>query len=121
MKKFAIIGGVSLAVVVTGVFLVLSNLDSIIQAAVEKYGSEIMDTKVSLKKVKVEPSSGVGGLYRFSVQNPKGFEADHAFELGEVKIDMIDPELGYVQGNIFVVGGHFDPEVTEDLVEPEPD
>lgn len=83
MKKVAIIGAGIVVVIVIGAVFLLSNLDSIIKAAVEEVGSEATQAKVSLNEVEIS-TEGKGALRGFSVGNPAGFETDSAFKLGEV-------------------------------------
>lgn len=90
MKKGLVIGGgavgaLIVAVVVVFVF-VLSNLDSLIKDAVEKYGSESTQAKVTLNKVDISLKSGSGALRGLKVGNPKGFETPSAFELGGISV-----------------------------------
>lgn len=79
---------VVLALIVGALFL--SNLDSIVQAAVEKYGSEAAGATVELADVELSPSSGMGKLSGLRIQNPEGFELPDAFFLGmiDVQVDM---------------------------------
>ncbi len=51
-----------------------SNLDSIIRAAVEKYGTAATQTAVKLDSVKLSIASGEGGMLGgLSIANPEGF------------------------------------------------
>lgn len=90
MKRRLLIGGGLVAglVVVIGVvlFFVLSSLDSIIKAAVEKYGSEVTQVKVRLDQAEVSITSGEGALRGLTVGNPEGFKTDRAFSLGEISV-----------------------------------
>ncbi|MFQ5930372.1 MAG: hypothetical protein ACE5MK_11790, partial [Acidobacteriota bacterium] len=67
-------------------FFVLSSLDSIIKAAVEKYGSEVTQVKVRLDQAEVSITSGEGALRGLTVGNPEGFKTDRAFSLGEISV-----------------------------------
>lgn len=90
LKKLLIgLGGLLvLVMVVMGLFV--SNLDSIIQAAVEKIGSEATQTTVELADVELSPTSGQGKLSGLRIANPDGFETPEAFVLGmiDVEVDM---------------------------------
>ena len=90
MKRWIFIaGGVLTALVLLVViilFFVVSSLDSIIKAAVEKYGSEVTQVEVRLNKAKVSITSGEGTLRGLTVGNPKGFKTEHAFSLGEISV-----------------------------------
>ncbi len=87
MKKKIFIGvGVLLVVIVAAVFFIYNSLDSIIEKAIEKYGSEITQVKVSLDGVKISPTSGQGTLMGLQIGNPKGFSSDYAINIGTAKI-----------------------------------
>ncbi len=90
MKRWLLIGGglVGGLIVVIAIvlFFVVSSLDSIIKAAVEKYGSEVTQVEVRLDKVKVSITSGEGTLRGLTVGNPEGFKTDRAFSLGEISV-----------------------------------
>ncbi len=94
MKRWLLIGGglgVSLIVLIIIVIVyVYSSLDSLIKAAVEKVGSKITQVEVQLDEVEVSITSGQGTLRGLTVGNPKGFETENAFRLGEIslKIDI---------------------------------
>ena len=74
MKKL-LIGVVVLLVLVAGaVVFVMSNLDSIIQEAVETAGTKVTQVDVKLNKVDIDIASGKGALGGLTVANPSGFE-----------------------------------------------
>jgi hypothetical protein len=87
MKRGIILGlGVAVLLAASGVFYLLSNLDSAIQAAVENFGSEITQTQVKLDQVELDLTSGQGALRGFSVGNPAGFKTPTAFRMGAVSV-----------------------------------
>jgi len=90
MKKI-IIGLFILIVVVIGAvsYYVFSNLDALVEAAIEKYGSEATKTAVRVDKVKISLKDGSGAIYGVTVANPAGFGDPNIFSLGEIstKID----------------------------------
>ena len=81
-------GGVlTLAVVAAvAVTVLLSNIGSLIKAAVETYGREALQAKVVLADADVSLKSGQGQLKGLVVGNPKGFATEAALKLGEVKV-----------------------------------
>ncbi len=84
-----IIGGIVAALVVIIaiiVSVVYFNLDKIIIAAVEGYGSDVTKSEVTLAEVDIDMTSGKGGLKGLKVGNPEGFEEPSAFELGEISL-----------------------------------
>jgi uncharacterized protein involved in outer membrane biogenesis len=100
MKKVLIGVGVVVVILAIIVYVAFSSLDSIIKAAVEKYGSEITQTKVSLNDVELSVQSGKGTLRGFTLGNPKGFNTASAMRFGEVSVT-VDPST--VTGDIIVI------------------
>ena len=61
MKKILIIGVILVvAAVGVGVYVVMSQLDSVVKAAVEQIGSDATGTQVSLQGVEISPTDGHG-------------------------------------------------------------
>jgi len=88
-KKVLIVIGVVLLVVAGAVFYVMTNLDSIVKAAIEQYGSEATKTAVRVSSVKIHLSAGSGEIGGLTVANPQGFSSPYIFRLGKIstKID----------------------------------
>ena len=85
MKK--IILGAVLVLFITvgfGVYYILSNLDDIVKAAIETYGSEATQTAVRVDSVKLGLQDGSGAIYGLTVGNPQGYTAPQVFSLGEI-------------------------------------
>ena len=53
MKKWLLIGGGLVVVILAGLFYLYSSLGSLVKAGVEKYGSEITQAKVRLNAAEV--------------------------------------------------------------------
>ena len=90
-----IIGGIIAVVIIViaiAVGVLYFNLDKVIVAAVEKYGSEVTKTDVVLNEVDLDLTSGKGALKGFSIANPAGFEDGNAvqFDTVAVTINMSD-------------------------------
>ncbi len=89
MKKFVFI---VLAVIVLGgvggFFYIKTNLNSIVKSALEKYGSQITQTDVSIRNVDISLSTGEGTVSGFHVGNPKSFIAARAIDIGAVNLQM---------------------------------
>jgi len=79
-----VIGLIVIIAIVAGVFYF--NLDKVIIAAVEKYGSEVTKTDVVLNEVDLDLTNGKGALKGFSVGNPEGFEEDHSIRFDSVSV-----------------------------------
>ncbi len=68
-----------------GVYYVLTNLDSLVEAAIEKYGSEATQTSVLVDSVKTNLTDGTAGINGLTIANPGGYAQPYAFSLGEVR------------------------------------
>ena len=87
MKKILIIGVILLvAVVGVGVYVVMSQLDSVVKTAVEQIGSDATGTQVTLQGVEISPTDGHGALRGFRMTNPKGFAEGDAFKFNEISL-----------------------------------
>jgi len=89
MKKILIGIGFLVVLIGIGLYFLGANIDSIVKAAVEKYGSAATQTTVALEDVSIRISSGEASLSGLSIGNPDEFKADNALYLGKasVKID----------------------------------
>jgi hypothetical protein len=88
--KVTIIVGVLIAVLAAAIIYLMTNLDSIVKTAIEKYGSQAAKTAVRVSSVAIRLTAGEGEINGLTVANPQGFSSPAVFRLG--KIDMkIDP------------------------------
>ncbi|MDP9128604.1 MAG: hypothetical protein M3N08_10150 [Pseudomonadota bacterium] len=89
MKKLAIALGVLIVLAVLGTNYLWTNMDTILKAAIEKYGTAATQSTVRLDTVKLSVAQGEGFLGGLSVANPSGFSSAKALYLGSVtmKID----------------------------------
>ena len=88
MKKFLGIGGGLLVVVAVAVFFLYSSLGTIITSAVEKFGSEITQTQVTLKNVDISATDGKGTLRGFRMTNPANFKTKSSVEFDEISMTL---------------------------------
>jgi hypothetical protein len=92
MKRWLYIGGgIILGILILlgiGLYFLVSSLDSIVEAAVEKYGSEMTQAEVQLDQVQIELTSGKGALRGLTVGNPEGFKSARALSLGELSVQL---------------------------------
>ena len=89
MKKtiFAVI--IILVIAIAGaVFYVFSNLDAIVKAAIEEYGSEAVKTSVHVNDVAIRLTEGAATISGLTIANPDGFSLPQAFTLGDIKVDI---------------------------------
>jgi hypothetical protein len=96
LKKIAIGVVVLLLLIAGGVYFLFSNLDSIIKAAIEKYGTAATLAEVKLDSVKISITSGEGALTGLTVGNPKGFATPQALSLGLISVKL---DTSSVTGN----------------------
>jgi hypothetical protein len=85
MKKILL--GLFLLVIIAlgaGVYYVYTHLDSLVEMAIEKFGSEATQTAVRVDRVRIKLQDGSAGIYGLSVSNPEGFEMSSVFDLGEI-------------------------------------
>jgi len=87
-KIVLIIVGVILLAVAGGVFYLLQNLDSIVKAGIEKYGSEAAGTAVRVKTVQIGLREGRGSLLGLTIANPPHYKQTSIFSLGEISLDL---------------------------------
>ncbi|HUN52202.1 MAG TPA: hypothetical protein VMU42_13850 [Candidatus Sulfotelmatobacter sp.] len=89
LKKIGIGLVVLIVLVAVGAYFLFSNIDSIIKAAIEKYGTAATQAEVTLDKVNLSLTTGEGGLIGLKVGNPKGFATPDAIVCGtiDVKLD----------------------------------
>ena len=101
MKRALIIGGLVVVAIVAGIaYTLYTSLDSIIEAAIEKYGSIYAGTEVRVDGVNLDLTSGKGAITGFSVANPAGFETAKAIEVGKIAISV---DLGSVTEDPIVI------------------
>lgn len=85
MKKTLLIVVVLLiAVIAGGVYYVLTNLDSLVKEAIEKYGSQATHTEVRVQSVNIRLKDAAAAISGLTVANPKGFSGANAFSLGQI-------------------------------------
>ena len=63
-------------------------LDSIVKSGIEVVGSNLLGTAVTVDSVSLSPLSGQGSISGLRVENPEGFESQHAFELDSVLVSI---------------------------------
>jgi hypothetical protein len=78
--------------VVAGVLIyVLTNINSIVEAAIEKYGTQAAGTNVSVSSVDIKLPGARGTINGLRVANPPGFSSPDIFKLGSIST-RIDPK-----------------------------
>ncbi|UTF60458.1 AsmA family protein [Gilvimarinus sp. DA14] len=77
---FLLIGG--------GIYYLVKNLDTIVAGAIERIGTEVLQTEVSLDSTHFELKQGRGELHGLSIANLEGFNEPYLFQLNEVALQV---------------------------------
>ncbi|MEH6402189.1 MAG: hypothetical protein V7750_02375 [Sneathiella sp.] len=92
MKRgFTILMAAGLIIFCAAIITIYISIGSVIVDTIEAKGSQITQTKVTLKEADFSPSTGVTTLVQLKIANPIGFESKHAFSFDTIEL-WIDPE-----------------------------
>lgn len=94
LKIIIVLVALAVVLIVAGVFLLLGNLNSIIETAVEESGTTVTQAQVSLGEADVSIQNGSGALRNLVVGNPAGFDTDQAISIGEISVKIDTGSLG---------------------------
>lgn len=95
------IGVASLLVILAiAVWLVLRSLDTIVERAIEHYGSAATGTAVSVEGVEIDLRGARGAVRGLRVANPPGYAGDAAFALRDIELGL---DAGSLTGDPIVV------------------
>ncbi|MEK7484161.1 MAG: hypothetical protein AABZ60_07505 [Planctomycetota bacterium] len=94
MKKIFVIIGitiVALAAIACGViFSMGANFSRNIKENVEKKGSELLQTSVTLENANISLFTGKGELKNLKVSNPKGYTSEYMFYMNRLELQLGD-------------------------------
>lgn len=101
MKKM-ILGIVLLLIIAIGggIFYLFHNLDAIVKMAIEKYGSQAVQTAVRVDRVRIRLQEGSASISGLTVANPPGFSMPHAFSLGDISVGI---DINSLTGDVIVI------------------
>ena len=88
MKKALIVFAAVVVLIVAVVIYMLSNIDSLVARAIEKHGSRVTQTSVSVSGVELSLKEGRGSITGLRIESPDGFDVRDAFTLGEITLDI---------------------------------
>jgi uncharacterized protein involved in outer membrane biogenesis len=88
MKKVLIGLAVIVIVIAAAIYYVLGNLDSIVESAIEKHGSEALKTSVDVGSVSIQLNEGAAQINDLTIGNPKGFDTDYLFFMGTTRVQL---------------------------------
>jgi hypothetical protein len=87
MKQKLLIATGALLIVIAGLFVFLYNsIDSIVKNGIERFGTDVCGTRVTVGSVDISLKSGRGTIRDLRVANPDGFSRDSAVKFGETTI-----------------------------------
>jgi len=75
-------------IIVAAVIYILSSLDTIVASAIQKHGSQVTQTRVSVSSLSINLKAGAASIKQLSVGNPDGFSAPDVFTLGGISIKL---------------------------------
>ena len=102
-KKGKIVGaGLAIIIAVAAVIsiLVLKNLDGIIKEVIERVGSQLTQTEVTVSQVNFSLQDGRGEIHGLKISNPPGYKSPHLFSINEVAVEL-DPST--LTGGVIVI------------------
>lgn len=86
IKKAFVVSALILIILIAAVLaFVLTRLDFIVKAAIEKYGSRAAGVSVRVESVKIRLREGSAAIRGLTLANPEGFTDTYAFSLGETR------------------------------------
>jgi hypothetical protein len=89
------LGVVAAILVIIGIalYLLWSNLDSLVASVIENYGSQATGTSVAVGKVDISLRTGTAELDNLTIDNPQGYQSNYAIKLNTIKIGLDIPSL----------------------------
>ena len=90
-----IVGAIVALIIVIGIALtvVLTNLDAIVERAIETVGSDVAGVPVGVGSVKISLADGSGQVNGLTVGNPRGFDRGNALELDTIALALDTSQL----------------------------
>jgi len=77
--------GIILILAIGGIFMFL-QMDNVAKRNLEKYGSAISGTSVTVAKVAISPTTGEGAVTDLTIRNPAGFGTDYALMMNSTHV-----------------------------------
>jgi hypothetical protein len=88
VKKLLVAGIVVVLAVAGAIAFLVSNVDPIVEKAIETLGPKMTGASVEVGKVSISLTNGRGAISGLVVGNPKGYRAPQAFRLGSIVIGL---------------------------------
>lgn len=86
MKKIVIALLVVVLLALGGGLWLRGSLDRAVKSAIERYGSEMLQARVSVDSVEIQPADGRGVIRGLVVGNPPGFRTAYALRVTEIEV-----------------------------------
>jgi len=99
-RRLVVAATIGIAILVLAVVVAVWSLDSIVKAAIERYGSAATKTAVRVDSVHLSLLDGKGAISGLRVANPPGFSLAEAVSIGEIQLAL---ERDTVRSNPIVV------------------
>lgn len=95
MGKVVLIGVfVIIAVIGVAIWQIFANLDAIVAGVIENVGTEVLQTPVKVKTVKLDIKGGKAGISGMTIKNPAGFSDPYVFSMDDIAVDIDVSSLG---------------------------
>lgn len=100
LKGLMIVMLLLIVIAAVGLFVVASNLGSIIKSGVNDYGPQVLGVPVSLSSADISLLDGKASLGGLAIANPDGFSDGNAFELETINLAL---DLASLQKPVIVI------------------
>jgi len=88
--------GVIVVVAIAGIAIwqVFANLDAIVANVIENVGTEVLQTQVKVKSVKLELKEGKAAIFGMTIKNPKGYSDPYVFSMDNIAVGIDINSIG---------------------------
>ena len=102
MRPLILIAILAVVAIAVGVALRYGarELDSVVASTIERYGSALTGTDVTVKGVDLALTAGRADLAGLTVGNPRGYETDYAVRIGSASVAL---DIGSLAGEVPVI------------------
>jgi uncharacterized protein involved in outer membrane biogenesis len=87
-RKALLVFGITVIISAVIFFFLISGLDALVKAAIEKIGSQATGTEVKVSTLQINLKKGGASISGLSIGNPSGFTAPIAFDLRDITVDI---------------------------------
>ena len=95
MGKTILIGVfVIIAVIGVAIWQIFANLDAIVASVIENVGTEVLQTPVKVKTVKLDLQNGKAAISGMTIKNPAGYSDPYVFSMDDIAVNIDVSSLG---------------------------